>query len=339
MKNRPVEEIVKPSGKGEITTIFSFVLSVLLVLNVALYYYFEKFDPRDWKFLAHIKWGILKNLNGPADWLITGDSSGNQGIETSPFKEELGETAYNLCTIGPMLTLDDSWMLEYHINKYGPPKNVLMIHVYDLWNRKADHEVLSENPVTTIFKDGLGPDLGWSYSQKAKMLSYRLFPIYSKHHGLKMLLSGEAKWFVPAAEVDSSGFNKRILPKPDNVIKDTEGHIKFVKDSAFALSDECRMGLKHIKALVDKHNIELYITMSPLHDSLYFNPYFQKYKNSIDSMLYDFAQNDKHIHLINNPPMVFKAEEMDNSDHVVGKASHTFTLHLINEIKKIRAAK
>ncbi|TND06523.1 MAG: hypothetical protein FD123_3458 [Bacteroidetes bacterium] len=332
----PVEN-PKLTTRKEILHLLGWFFIIMITINGLCFWYFKYYDHRDWKFLAHLKWDLLKKLNGKTDWLILGDSSGNQSVQTDPFEKELGEKAVNLCTIGPMLTLNDSWMLDYYIKHYGKPDNVMIMHVYDMWHRDIDFETISENPMHTVMLEDLQPGLDVPAWRKADLFVHNFVPVYYRHHALKALFTGEAKWFSTPIELEPNGYNPRREAMPDNVKKDTENHIKFTQDSLFRCGAYVRKGLDHVRELVDKYGFELYITMSPLHDSLYANPAFRKYCAGIDKLVQEFAAGNKHIHIINHPPKLFPANEMQNSDHIIDRVSGEFTRYLIGEVKKVRS--
>jgi len=83
------------------------------------------------------KWEMLYNLKAPVDWLILGDSTGNAGVVPSMLNEAFNIRAVNLCTVSAVSILHNVWMLETYINKYGPPKNVMLVQYYELWSSNS----------------------------------------------------------------------------------------------------------------------------------------------------------------------------------------------------------
>ncbi|MEB3357540.1 MAG: hypothetical protein VKK04_12500, partial [Synechococcales bacterium] len=70
---------------------------MLILLNVLANGFLDYLISRQGYFLASYKWNLLTDLKQPADWLVLGDSSCNQGVVPEILSQELGGTALNLC--------------------------------------------------------------------------------------------------------------------------------------------------------------------------------------------------------------------------------------------------
>jgi hypothetical protein len=335
MKDLP-KEIVHSSTKKKLAVAISTFLILVFAFNWCAIAYLKHYNPKEWNFLSHLKWGILQGLEKEgSDWLVIGDSSGNQGVDPQYFKKRLNQSAINLCTIGPLLTLDGSWMLDYHIKKYGAPKNVLMIHVPDLWYRDFDENVFSEVPWDLIGSNDLSPQLDYTLEQESNLFVNRFLPIYSKNGSLTEILRGDFELFAPTVEVDSLGYNPRREQDKDNVVKDTKTHIDFYTENDFEVSYYVEQGLISTMENCEKHGVNLFIAMSPIHDELGNSKEFQAYQNEINKYLVSLSSKYERTHIICESTMLFPADKMQNSDHIIHSESEAFTNYLIDRIEKL----
>jgi hypothetical protein len=334
MKKLP-KEIIHTATKKKLTTVISTFLILVFAFNWCAIAYLRHYNPKEWNFLSHLKWGILQDLEKEGiEWLIIGDSSGNQGIDPKHFKQRLNQSAINLCTIGPLLTLDGSWMLDYHIKEYGAPKNVLMIHVPDLWYREFDENVFCEAPWDLISANDLSPQLDYSLEQESNIFVNRFFPLYSKNLSLAKIFTGEVQLFSPPVVVDSLGYNQREGHNKDNVAKDTKGHREFFGDNNLEVSYYVEQGLISTMENCEKHGVNLFIAMAPIHDTLGYSPEFKGYQSQINEYLVKMSSKYKRTHIISDSTMLFPSDKMQNSDHIIHSESALFTNYLIDRIEK-----
>ena len=328
----PNEVIKKTTVKRVVWTL---VLTIVFfgALNYTAFSYLETYTTNKGYFLVKKKWDILRNMKKRAKWLIVGDSAGNQGVLTSTVEGSLGAPAFNLCTVGDNAALVDAWMIDYHIKKNGPPENILMVHVYDVWKRKPIEGVIGRSPLLSVFANGLKP-MPFSGDKKYDLFFSKYFALYHQNLSLRKILkeaefSLEERWAV-----EPHGYQRHNHPYPKTVEKDLGWHLASLKKETFKISDTNQQALDFIKQLVDKHQINLYIAHSPVADILYEKPEYQKYFHDVDSALQSYAASSSNIQIINSDQIQFTADEMQNTDHVIHPAAEKYTLHLIEEIQK-----
>ncbi len=156
------QEIVTPVKSKEFLLSLLGTFIFIILFNFAAKLYLKENTTNRAYWLINEKWELLLNQKKPVDWLILGDSSCNQGVVPSIVDEKLNVNSINLCTIGDMLTLDDAWMLEKYIQRFGVPKNVLIVHVHDAWSREVNRSLLAKIPLNWGYWQQLEPrvDLG-----------------------------------------------------------------------------------------------------------------------------------------------------------------------------------
>jgi hypothetical protein len=81
-------------------------------------------------------------------------------------------------------------MLEYYIDHFGPPQNVLIAHVYDVWGRSFSPGYLGELPLAWGSWKELSYAADWAKEVKAQREIFltRYFPLYSQNRTLAGIL-------------------------------------------------------------------------------------------------------------------------------------------------------
>ena len=83
--------------------------------------------------------------------LILGDSSAAQGVDPEFWTNASGESAINLATIGDATVVNDAWMLETYLERFGRPNKVVIVHAYDIWHRELKQNVVVQIPFKFIW--------------------------------------------------------------------------------------------------------------------------------------------------------------------------------------------
>ena len=120
---------------------------VILLLNLLAIWVVQRYSPNRGYRLVREKWTLLLNLKEPVEWLVLGDSSGNQAVDPALLDARLGGRSLNLCTTGNALVLGDLWMLETYLRRFGPPRGVVLVHTYDLWGRDKNSNTVADVPL------------------------------------------------------------------------------------------------------------------------------------------------------------------------------------------------
>src|SRR5438128_2449200 len=133
MTRLPVE-IAGPSTARRLIGTIGGVLALVALANTAALFVLSRHPVNHGYKVIGAKWELLREQERPVDWLVLGDSSGNQGVVPAVLSERLGGSSLNLCTVGDLLAVNDAWMLETYIGTVGAPRKVLMVHAYDIWH-------------------------------------------------------------------------------------------------------------------------------------------------------------------------------------------------------------
>src|SRR5207253_10129783 len=152
-------EAVPPAGWPQILCVWVLVCIIVAGINLTLQWSLNRFPINSGHGLVQAKWNLLKRLPAPIDVLVLGDSSGNQGVVPQLLGAALGGTTINACTLADALIVNDAWMLDLYIRRLGPPKRVILVHVYDVWERDISYDVWAQIPLPWGFWSDLDPRL------------------------------------------------------------------------------------------------------------------------------------------------------------------------------------
>jgi hypothetical protein len=335
------QENIKPSSWRRVVIEIMGSLLLLVCINLAMVFYLGSYTTNFGVWIIHQKWWLLEDLEQPVDWLILGDSSCNQGVMPEIFENELGETAVNLCTIGNLGTMNDLWMLEEYIDRYGPPQHVVIVHVFDIWHRPLDQVIFGQVPRPWGFwnQHTLGTPLFADEKVRQETFLERYVPLYSQSRAitniLRTTLMLQHNPFKPDWHLEPDGFLVATEPKLDVVLAGAQDQIQFVTENVFSISPTNDMAMQEIGALADSYGFEVYLVNSPVYQGLYDNPAYQTYLAGVQQKLAEFASDRSYV--LHIPAVrTFPAESMQTPDHLILTGAVEYTHWLIEQIIALR---
>jgi hypothetical protein len=313
-------------------------LLVVLAVNGIVFWYLRDHTPNRGYQLVRKKWEMLLQMEHPVDWLILGDSSCAQGVVPSVFNELLGVTSVNLCTVADALAVNDAWMLETYLKRFGPPGNVVLVHVYDSWEREPSQEVVAKIPLPLGYWGRLTPPITLSPRGIVRVLVRRYAPLYAENISLSTLLLPPFGASARDVVMDEAGFTARYQANPANVEFDAGLHLETVQSHTFTLSRPNREALERIAALAEQHQFTVYLANSPLYERLYHQQAFQKYFAQIEGSLAALTAGSSRVHRIFKVPMTFAKDQLEHVDHVIYPAACAYTKRLVSEILTVQGS-
>lgn len=336
MSQRPnrlsTEEMVGPSSVKRILVTVLGTLTMVFLFNFAAIWLLADYNPGGGVELVRTKWKMLLDIDQPVDWLILGDSSGAAGVVPSILNERMEVTSINLCTHGAMGTIDDAWMLDTYIERFGSPRNVLIVHVPWIWRFPGPRlwEV-SKVPLAWGYWNHVQPPLELSLGEAWEVFLTRYAPIYSKDVTLRDVLKHPWHYF-DRAELEKDGLWVISEPAPLSVEIHTEQVLSSMEETPFELSALNEEVLEHIAALVEEHRFHVYIANGPVYEGLYDSEVYQIYLAQMQDMLTAFADSSEWLHYISREQMTFPKDQMGDADHLVYPAALVYTDSLVTEI-------
>jgi hypothetical protein len=312
-------------------------LSLLAFFNISSYLFLGHYTSNYGFWVIKNKWRLLLDQDTPVDWLILGDSSVNQGVIPSVIEAEIGKTALNLGTIGNMTLVDDLWMLEEYIGRFGPPQKVAIIHVFDVWHRSFNPMLLAHVPLPWGFWENysLSEELIQEEAEKDLFIE-RFAPLYTQNRTLRQniyaTLTNLRSPFDTGYRLDEDGYFPAQDPAPARVILGAEDQINFTRENGFFISYTNQMLLEDLIRMAENYQMDIYLMNSPIYEGLYHAPAFEAYTRNMHTALENIAQTSPYFHYI--PEMkTFTAEQMQNPDHLITAGAEIYTRWLVNELE------
>jgi hypothetical protein len=228
-------------------------------------------------------------------------------------------------------------MLETHIERLGPPGQVLLVHAYHVWHRALPPFATAHVPLPFGFWRELEPRLeagaGWSLESFVA----RYLPLYAEHRSLAQLLMRpwQAKRHY---RVDERGFLAASVPLPAGVDRDARRRLDWLAGiDGLGVSPENRAALERIGALADQHGFDVYLVNAPVYRGIAEAPAFRRHQRHVAALL---AGVDERYARVRYVPREFHFERavMQNGDHLLADAAKGYTRGLAAEIVRLRHA-
>lgn len=326
-------ERVAPSSRRQVLGVLAGAIAGVLLLNYAAAVALANDSRNLGYWLVRQKWERLNDLREPVDWLVLGDSSGNQSVMPSVLAERLGGRAVNLCTVANMLAVNDAWMLDAYIQRMGSPKNVVLVHVYDSWRRDLETALVTKIPRPWGFWRDLSPPVQLSNRQLAEAALDRYAPLYSRHATLASLLRRSDPSPIGAFTLGDDGFMNVVSAKPEAVEREREEHAKVAREQPFVMSAMNRAALTRIRGLAETHGFDVYLANAPIYGRLWEEPGFAAYYAGVMRELKALIGSSERMHLLLEQPMQFPVSELQGVDHVTGAGALRYSAHLADALR------
>jgi hypothetical protein len=282
------------------------------------------------------KWNLLLNMQAPVDWLILGDSAGNQGVVPRVLAEQFNTTAINLATHGGMGALDDAWMLGKYIEQFGPPESVLIVHTYDSWHLAGNPSSWAKVPFEWGFWGRVDPPVKPGRKQRQQMFLERYAPLYFRAKSLSRFAKPPLRTWNDSKRFQQDGLMVTHEPDPVFVQYNSKLEQHFVKDRKFQLHPLNRHALQTIRLLAEKHGFDVFIANAPLYDKLAEDSGFQAYFAQVVAELDKIVSKSDRLYFIAREPMTFEDDKLQSVDHLIYPAALVYTQVLVSEIETLR---
>jgi hypothetical protein len=336
---RPTEIGLDSPPRRLASTLLGTVIGVLLV-NFAAMFYLDRYLHDASRRTVSQKWELLGSMDTPVEWLVLGDSSGNQGVIPQVLSAALGGASVNLCTIGPATTVHQAMMLEAYIAKFGPPKNLILVNSFVITAEVFNPVVLAKAPVPW----GLSPMLRFSpdtisVKDQLRVALARYVPLYYENRELKTLIRRAFK--APSS----------ILALPHRVALTTDGYMPMY-DTVFSermlleieeelerqgirFTDGSLRGIERMVALVEQYGIRTFVFTGPMYDGLKQSAAFGRNFAPVQRWWNERAARTRQVTHVDRL-YTFPMEQMgDDAQHVVHVAAEIYTRQIASDIRQI----
>jgi hypothetical protein len=329
------EELPQPASAREVAIVVLIPLLLLCVANLVIARLLEDHPQNRGYAIAATKWDLLAELRAPVDTLLLGDSSCNQGLSPEVVSKRLGGRALNLCTTGDWLAVGDAWMAQAYVERWGPPARIVVTHAYDVWARDDDALrkqawILGANRGLIL---GRAPNLAWSIEERVLLWIGAYVPMYTQPSVTKaMLRDPRAALARGRYRVTPDGFMPVRRANPRRVANDARTHLRARARRPFQISEPNRSALAELVQLSRTHRIPLFVTHAPLYQGLWEDARVQTYHQQVSDAIERALAGVPTARLLSRTPQTFQATQLENADHVVGRAAATFTNRVCDEL-------
>jgi hypothetical protein len=325
-----VDEVVPEARPLHLAIALACALLAYAGLQLAARSILDRFTTNRGYWVIGEKWRMVESLGSPLDWMILGDSSCNQAVQAKLLEERLGGSVRNFCTIGDMLVVDDAWMLERHIARVGPPKHVVLVHVYDVWPRhlsEARKQLLLRAPLPWREWERLDPPLSISPEDRRKLALTRFLPLYSENTTLADWALHPSKPFRSGFALDDRGYMRNEVTNPKDVDKDVRSHLSYIKarKGRVSLHKDNVAALGAIVRLANEHGFDVTIAYGPLADTMADDEDVIVYLSALNDAIHAAVDRDPRVRFVLTPPPSFPVAQMENADHVVHDAATVYS--------------
>lgn len=324
-------ETTKPTSSKSLIKILAFVVAIILVLNALFFFLLIHFNPNLGYLIVDYKWKLLEEQKETVDLLVLGDSSGNQGFSVDEYKDQTGKDALNLCTIGPMLTLDDSWMLQKYIDKVGVPKEVLVIHAHDVWPRNFNKVLQSRIPLREIQSEKYKPVIPDTYQESFIYLLYKYLPMYSQRQSISQLIM-HPQSYGHDLEFQTGGYMLWDEVDSLNTRSNFNEQINLVRSGSFQISKSNLEGIESMISLAEKYKFKLFLANSPEYELLWEDRDFQAYYKEMADKLNSICISSKYAKFISDQPELYGIDQLAGTDHIITESGPDYTRRLISKL-------
>lgn len=316
----------------------SVCLITILILNLLFYSYLDLQPPgiKEGVFTVYtkVKWHNLLELEKPVDNIILGDSASWAAILTGITNDRLGGTTIQLGNVGGSSLLMDGWMLQEYINRFGAPRNVILLRIAASYEFLHNLEFIAAVPLEWGFwtRYKLEPD--WQNNELLDLFLSKYAVIYSNSDVLRKRLLRPHKFFSHNEEVIFPSEYDGLNSNPQNIEKAVRQRPKEIY-WPFHPSEDAKRAIKFISDLANIHQFQLYILLAPECDIIFQDNARQQKVAAMQAFVSQFTDN-KYVHLIPDSPTLFPKEEMENHNHLANKGAHKYSQIITDEIISIQ---
>ena len=331
--------ILRPSGKTATVVTVIFAIVIVLFVNLISSAY-VKTQPRpgvDTAVNAYIQsWLGLEALSAPVNTLLLGDSACNEDLAPGQIGDRLGGKVINLGNNVGTSLLSDAWMLKDYIERFGPPKNVILLRCPASFRVEHKIEYLSSAPLPWDYWDHYGLAPAWKGGEIPDLFVNKYFTLYSDSDILreKLIKPWEKSQNSLNIPQPSSSHN-RGNDSATQIVMDISQQEPADYFSPFTVVPDADNALRFMCNLARSEHFQLYIVYQPEWDEAFNAGLRDDVLKAETEYLAGFI-DPVYVHTVNDKAFVFSKDMLQSTEHLRPIAANIYTEAIINDIAAIQ---
>lgn len=336
LHSQPPQEVIRLTSLHAVAAAVSLSAAIVFFCNLLAGLALEAFPMNLGYGLIKHKWNLVKSLDHPIEILILGDSSCHLGMDPEVFEEGTSERALNLCVIADVLAVNDYWMLDYYIRRFGAPKKVILSHVYNSWHRPLAVPAVAQIPMDrSFFRENIAK-LELTWPERVSWFLGNYAPLYAENNSLMDLImypwraARQLDWgFGPKGFAGMTGAN------PRSVQKNLKEHRAFLRTFKFSVSPKNRWALEKIIQMSNDHGFKLYLVNAAMFEGLYQDNMLRGYLSDMNKFFKELAKPSPNVHHLFVEPVLVRENELHDMHHINLDAARRFSRRVRDAIRQL----
>jgi len=311
-------EVLVPVTRNEILLTGLAAALLVFLLNALLIQVERHYSPNLGYRLIAKKWEMLGELRKPVKGLILGDSGGNQAVIPARFNEKLKTDSINLCTEGSLTLLNDAWMLQFYMSRFGPPEYILILNDIYTWRREFNKEVVGKIPLSWGFWERFQPPIQLSVKETLLLALMRYAPLYSTHQSFSYVVTHPREQLQKKFEMSPEGFARQEKKdSPEFALHAKKVYLERLKGKGFSISSLNSQALRKMAEWAEKYKFEIYLADSPLDERLLLDKDFRPHFRRMRKAVFDLTSGMRRVHYLSDLKITFPEDQMQNINHLL----------------------
>jgi hypothetical protein len=332
--HEPPAETIRPATPRDVRRLLVTLVVVTVLANLAGVALLAERNPNRGNWLVAQK-AALAVAGPPAETLLIGDSTCNQGLQPAGLSAALGGPVLNLCAIGTLGVVGDALLLDRYLATHPAPKRVIVSHAPDVWFRPPNVFNLgllrpggAEAPV--LQAAGLaGP------GSKLKMFAGQWLPLYAATRSLGEFIRAPRETWARVFTLDATGYMAVDFRDPDQQAKDMRNMTQTVRTLAEPLPPSTRVALQQIAERAERHGFTVYLLPSAVAAPVAAAEGFAEYTARLHAAVDAALAGNPRVKWLARGFRPFPPEEMEQADHLLVGAAERFTAEVGERVRAV----
>ncbi len=192
------QEIIKPTNLYRVFSLLFITFLLVILSNWMAIAFLERTTE------SENKWIMLSHLMEPVDVIILGDSAAFYGVDPDVLNQKLNKSFLNLGTWANLSAMNDAWLLQSYIDRFGPPKAVIIARYFINWKEGFDRKAGLQIPLSIREWNKLNPLPPKDWRYLLQRLVTRYIPLYAFDRTFRSVASSPVSAFISFTQLKDS---------------------------------------------------------------------------------------------------------------------------------------